>query len=350
MLFRPLRVATLLFAFVASTPVLAAPALPDSGAAQPGEVRAWLMRIHDAASRNNFQGTFVVSGGGNVASARIAHYCEGANQFERIESLDGRERTVYRHNDIVHTLWPGSHIAVIEQRDLPISFPALLQAQGTSIADLYDVQKRSDDRVAGREADVLLIKPKDAYRYGYRLWADKATGLLLRADVLAANGEVLETSAFSDVAIGVKGQPGSVLRPMKRLDGYRVLHPALLRTRLDDEGWALRQPAPGFRLVSCVSREMGVAAEGADAANGIAAAADNEREPRVLQSIYSDGLTYVSIFIEPFRPDRPARPSLTTIGATRTLMLRQGDWWVTVVGDTPVATLRLFADALQRTR
>jgi len=35
--------------------------------AQAREVRAWLMRIHDAASHRNFQGTFVVSGGGAVS-------------------------------------------------------------------------------------------------------------------------------------------------------------------------------------------------------------------------------------------------------------------------------------------
>ena len=86
----------------------AAQAAADGGArrSRAGEVRGWLMRIHEAASRRNFQGTFVVSGGGSVSSARIAHFCEGTNQFERIESLDGQARHVFRHNDVVHTLWP----------------------------------------------------------------------------------------------------------------------------------------------------------------------------------------------------------------------------------------------------
>src|SRR4249920_3908058 len=85
---------------------------------RPSEVRAWLVRIHEAASHRNFQGTFVVSGGGSVSSARIAHYCEGPSQFERSESLDGQVRLVYRHNDIVTTLWPAARVAMIEQRDL----------------------------------------------------------------------------------------------------------------------------------------------------------------------------------------------------------------------------------------
>jgi sigma-E factor negative regulatory protein RseB len=305
---------------------------------QARDVRAWLMRIHDAASRQNFQGTFIVSGGGNVSSARMAHYCEGGSQFERIESLDGRARNVFRHNEIVQTVWPASRVAVIEQRDLLNSFPRLLQAGDVSIAQWYDVQSQADERVAGHEADVLVVKAKDSLRYGYRLWSDKASGLLLRADVLGESGDVLETSAFSDIVIGVRSQPETVLQPMRRLDGYRVLRPVLRPTRLDREGWSMREVAPGFREVSCVAREMegGADVEGA------------EKVQRVVQTIYADGMTYVSVFIEPFQPKRHVRPMLTALGATQALSMRQGDSWITVVGDTPAATLRIFANALER--
>jgi sigma-E factor negative regulatory protein RseB len=68
----------------------------------------------------------------------------------------------------------------------------------------------------------------------------------------------------------------------------------------------------------------------------------------VIQSIYSDGLTYVSVFIEPFRPERHTKPVLAALGATSTLTRRQGDWWITVIGDTPPATLKMFAAALER--
>lgn len=313
------------------------PSAAPASSVAPREVRAWLMRIHDAASRNNFQGTFVVSGGGNVTSARIAHYGDRANQFEHIESLDGRARKVFRHNDVVHTLWPGTGVAMIEQRGLLNSFPALLQGGHDAITDHYDVHVGEEDRVAGYAAKVLAVKPKDAYRYGYRLWAEKQTGLLLRVDVIGERGDVLETSAFSDVAINVRPQPESILQPMKKLDGYRIVRPLLTRTGLEDEGWNLRQAAPGFRRVSCVIRQIGSPPDGIEP----------NAEP-VLQAIYSDGLTYVSLFIERFSPQVHTRPTVTSIGATQTLTRRQGDWWVTVVGDTPAATLRLFADALER--
>ena len=334
---RPFFALTLFGAYCAFVP--AAAQTGTEPAAEPQKVRAWLMRIHEAASQRNFQGTFVVSGGGAVSSARIAHYCEGRNQFERIESLDGQARHVFRHNDIVHTVWPGSRVAVIEQSQLLMSFPALLQAGDDRIVDYYDVRPQGTDRVAGHDANVLLLQPKDALRFGYRLWSEKTTGLLLRADVLDGRSEVIETSAFSDVAINVKPQPETVLQPMKRLDGYRVVRPVLTPTRLEDEGWTLREVAPGFRQVSCVRRPI----------DGPSGEREADAEP-VLQAIYSDGLTYVSIFIEPFNAQRHTRPMLAAMGATQTLMRRQGEWWITVVGDVPASTLKMFAKGLERRR
>lgn len=337
MLHRPLLALTMVGALCAFLPRSFAQGVSQP-AAEPKEVRAWLMRIHDAARHRNFLGTFVVSAGGAVSSARIAHFCEGRSQYERIDSLDGQTRHVFRHNDVVHTLWPQARVAVVEQRDLLNSFPALLQGGDDRIADFYEVQPQGRGRVAGHEASVLLLRPKDAWRFGYRLWAERSSGLLLRADVLGDKGQLLETSAFSEVSIGVRSQPEAVLRPMKKLEGYRVVRATFTPTQLDAEGWTLRDTVAGFRQVSCVKRPM----DGFD---------ETERRPdapMALQTIFSDGLAYVSVFIEPFDADRHTRELLTAAGATRTMMRRQGDWWVTVVGDVPVATLKAFAGALQR--
>jgi sigma-E factor negative regulatory protein RseB len=305
------------------------------------DVRAWLMRIHEAANRYNFQGTFVVSGGGVVSSARIAHFCEGNNQFERSESLDGQARYVFRHNDAVTTLWPASRVALLEQRTSLAQFPSLLQAGDDRIADFYDVLSQGAQRLAGHQSNVLWVKPRDAHRYGYRLWADQTSGLLLRADVLDARGTVLETSAFSEVTIGIKSQPESVLLPMKKIDGYRLERPMLTPTQLEAEGWVLRESMPGFRQVSCVKRALSAV---------IPSTATGVTEPPVLQTIYSDGLTYVSVFIEPFNSQHHTHAMTTAIGPTQTLMLQKSKWWVTLVGDVPLTTLQWFAKQLERNK
>lgn len=303
------------------------------------EVRAWLLRIHDAAQKRNFQGTFVVSAGGQVASSRIAHYCEAGSQFERIESLDGQMRRVFRHNDLVATLWPASRVAVLEHRETLGTFPGLLHNDGERLSEHYEVRKLGVDRVAGHEADVLMVSARDPYRYGYRLWADKDSGLLLRAEVLNGDEEVLESSAFSEVSIGVKSQPESVVKPMKKLSGYRVDRPALSKTHYEQEGWVYKQQVPGFRHVNCVKRSL---------AKSSSQESGDETEREILQTIFSDGLAHVSVFVEPFDPDRHRREMLMSMGATHTLVRRYKDWWITAVGEVPPATLRLFVQGLER--
>ena len=324
---------------------LGSPVQASPGATvEPREVREWLMRIHNAASQRNFQGTFVVSSPGAVSSARISHFYEGADQFERIEPLDGQARQVLRHNGIVHTVWPLEKMALVEQRDVINSFPSLLLDGDDRITDVYDVQSHKGERVAGHDASVLTLQPRDEYRYGYRLWAERQSGLLLRVEVLNALGEVLEVSAFSDVSIGVRSQPEIVLQPMRKLAGYRVIKPTLQPTGLEAEGWELRKTVAGFRQLSCVRRPL----EMALAPDGKSATVTAFEPVQVVQAIFSDGITYVSIFIEPFNAERHARPAVTVVGATQTMMSRRGDFWVTVVGDVPAVTLRAFTIALAR--
>ena len=70
----------------------------------------------------------------------------------------------------------------------------------------------------------------------------------------------------------------------------------------------------------------------------------------MLQAVYSDGLTHVSVFIEPVDAGRSG-PKLEQVGATGALRVRYRDqWWITVMGDVPAVTLQAFADALERRR
>jgi sigma-E factor negative regulatory protein RseB len=309
-----------------------------SAAASAAEMSGWLQRIHNAASQRNYQGTLVVSAGGSMSSSRLAHYCEGRQFYERIDMLDGRARSIYRHNEEVLTVWPGARLAHLEQRDAVALFPAVLSGGEEQLFDRYDMLAEGSERVAGHDAAVFLLRPRDDRRFAQRLWADQASGLLLRADVLATDGHVLETAAFTDVTIGVKAQPETVLVAMKNLDGYRMLRTVPRHTGLEAEGWRLKVPVAGFRQISCVKRSL----EPADDSQH--ATADD-----VLQTIFSDGLTHVSVFIEPFRADRH-RAGSGALGATHTLMQPLGSHWVTLMGDVPMATLKQFAAALERLR
>jgi sigma-E factor negative regulatory protein RseB len=300
------------------------------------EARQWLARIHVAAHERNYQGTLVFSADGALSSARVAHFCDGPQSYERIEMLDGRMQQVYRHNDRVLTLWPRSRVAVIEERDpRQASLRPVIEPRA---GDHYELREQGIEHVAGREAQVLLLSPRDSDRFAQRLWIDKRSGLVLRADVIGPRQQVLESSAFSQVEIDVKPRPQTVLQPMKQLAGYRQVRPSAVPARLDSEGWSLSAMPAGFKLSSSARRSLSPVEGGGEAAV-------------VMQAVFSDGLTHVSMFVEPADRERQRKPLLTQVGATHTLMKPHGsDWWVTVMGDVPAATLKQFHQALERLR
>lgn len=328
------RVLCLALGWVAmgSTPVLAA----GPSAADAGDARAWLSRTHAAASQRNYQGTLVVSSAGGVSSSRVLHFSEGQQQFERIDWLDGEARSVLRHNELVHTVWPRARVVVVEQRDARAAFPALLPAGDQQVLTWYELKSVGQDRIAGHDADVVLLRARDGLRFSQRLWAERQSGLLLRADILAPNGQVLESAAFSELVLGIRPQSEQVRKALRSLDGYRVLRPAQVSVQLAAEGWSLGALPAGFKEVHCARRSLDPSAP-----NGQGA---------VLQTILSDGLTHVSLFIEPFDPQRHQAESSSAMGATQSLMFRVDEHWITVMGDVPMETLRRVAVALERKR
>jgi sigma-E factor negative regulatory protein RseB len=339
-LWRALRPAVLPWAvaLAGSAPALAQPAATDT-LLPAAEARQWLARVQQAARQGNYEGTLVYSTSGQLTSSRVRHYRVGDQTYELLESMDGRQHRIVRHNDLVQTVWPGSRVAVIEKRETLPAWGTTPQAVDPLALESYDLRLEGASRVAGREAQVLRMQPRDMLRYAQRLWTDMTTGLMLRADVLApaadARAELkaaLESHAFSEIELGVKPRPDQVMQWLNRLEGYQVTRPQQQRTTLEAEGWTVARPVKGFMLAGCLKRGMGAPADAAT----------------VMQAVFTDGLTHVSVFVEPFQAERHRQELHAQRGATATLTARRDAHWITVVGDVPVPTLRLFADALER--
>lgn len=299
-------------------------------------VNEWLMRVHEASRRRAYVGTFVVSAGGNMSSARIWHVCDGTQQMERVESLTGVPRSTFRRNDQVMTFLPERRVVVTEKRESLGLFPNLLQSSDSSIAQFYRARATGRERVAGFEADVVQLRPQDNWRFGYRVWTEKKTGLIVKLQTLDAEGRVLEQAAFSELQLDVPVSMANLSQMMDKTAGYQVEKPDLVKTTAAAEGWVLKNGVPGFAAMSCYKRLVGSTA-------GAGVPHEN-----TLQWIFSDGLASVSLFLEVFDPLRHAQSGSAALGATHTLTRRVGEWWLTVVGEVPAQTLAAFAQGLER--
>ena len=311
-------------------PALAASVLLLCGTvvqAQPAPGFALLQRMQQAAQQLNYVGLFTYQHGSHLVASQIVHQAAGAGGSvrERIELLDGpKQREFLREGKTVLSLLPEVPLVLVEQRETE-HFPGLITGDPRRLTDWYGVQMLPDPgRVAGRACTQAELQPRDAWRWGYRLCVDDEHGLLLKVQTLDAEGDILEQAAFSELAIEAQVDPQLLASRHDWHEWRRVQggHQASLAAA----GWQVQAP-PGFAPVSEVVRKI-------------------KGRAKVHQMVLTDGLSAISVFIEPYDPTLGVAESVGGYGATSIYRGRKNDSWVTVLGEVPPQTVRAVADSL----
>lgn len=312
--------------------VLAQPAPAPTSSRSVSE---WLSRMHEASRQRSYTGTLVVSAGAAMSASKIWHVCDGQQQVERIDSLTGAPRTTIRRNNEVITFAPESKIATVEKRESLGLFPDMGRTPSNQIPQFYSAREVGVQRVAGHLADTVEILPRDEWRFGYRIWSEQQSGLVVKIQTLGEQGAVLEQVAFTELQLDAPVSMDKLKQAMKDTRGYEVIKPALKKTTAEAQGWRLKEAIPGFQSMSCHTREAG---------QGLAPG----QAP--MQWVFSDGLASVSLFVEPFDEQRHRQEKPAAVGATHSVGRRVGDHWVTAMGEVPLATLKRFIQAIERTQ
>jgi sigma-E factor negative regulatory protein RseB len=314
-------------------PVLAQTSKPPVASTVPADasIEQWIERLHEASRRRSYVGTFVVSAGDEVWSSKIWHVCDGVQQMERIDTLTGTPRTTLRRNDEVLTLLPDLKTAVKEKREALGLFPEVMKPPAGALGQWYRVRTVGGDRVAGFDAQVVDFVPRDALRFGYRVWTEKKTGLVVKLQTRDARQQVLEQVAFTELQLDAPVRMDALAKLMNAVQGYQLVTAQLEKTTPEAQGWRLKQEVPGFQSMSCQVR------------------ADMSQNP-AMQWVFSDGLASVSLFVEPFDAKRHTQERAVVQGATHSLTRRLGAHWVTAVGEVPAETLQRFVQGMEPTR
>lgn len=316
--------------WAASTVWAQSPAYPVKEG-QPLVLADWMERLHEAARNRSYTGTFMVQSGSDMAASKIWHVCDGRQQFERIETLTGSPRITLRRNDEVMTFLPERQMVLKERRDALRIFPDFLRTPSQKIETYYQAWRVGRDRVAGVDAEVVDVVPKDGLRHGYRIWSETTTGLVVKLQTRAASGQVLEQVAFTELQLNAPVKTDVLARQMSNTKGMRVVQPQITPTQAESHGWRLRADVPGFQAMSTQVRSYG---EGQS----------------TLQWIFSDGLASVSLFLQSFDANRHRQEGALADGVMQSMSKRVGDHWVTAMGEVPAETLGLFMQSIQRTR
>lgn len=319
-----------------------------------GTVRAddpgvWLERMHVALAELSYHGEFSYFHGGELASLSIAHAVRDGVRHERLVHLNGMPREVVRHGDkVTCVLHPGDRLI-----DLDRSVPAgpFAQSYGRVLDGLpqgYQVGLVGEDRIAGRSAVQLRIDPEAADRYGYRLWLDRETALLLRSELLDTANQPLEIFQFVRIEIG--GPIDAAMLEASAGD-HLIKHELLKRDRVSAAS-AGRESVGVLAAAPNASPADGVEWEAGWLPSGFAmASADIRRVPArsdsVANLVYSDGMATFSVFLERAHADQSpvhvARHGATVAVMRPVAAPTAEPWLVTVVGEVPVETAERVA-------
>lgn len=315
---------------------LAAGSSPPIGRTQPAateDARYWLERMLDSARALNYEGTFIYVQGPHVEAMRIIHGGgEPGGERQRLVSLNGPPREIVVVNNSVICLSPKrqSTFAGGDYRHTP--FPLSISREPGRLERHYELQVLGEDRVAGLETQVIAIKPRDPWRFGYRLWLDRRNGLALRSALLDERGQPVEQLMFTDLQVKPRidetafASPGDSTAGADRNPGEDISSSGEPVTQ---SAWRVEQLPDGFTKVSH----------------------NRFTEPSGRHStehmVFADGLATISIFLERLEGAPPLLQGSSQLGSMNAFGTVIDGHQVLVVGEVPAATVQRIAASIR---
>lgn len=305
-----------------------------STSALAGEGARELLQQMSAASMGlNYRGTFVYLHNGQLEAMQVIHRAGKDGEQERLVALTGEAREVLRDKDKVTCILPKSKAVMVDKSIPRQPFPAALPRDLDALSDNYEFEVMGEDRVSGHPARIVAIRPLDSFRYGYRLWLERDSHLLLKSDLIDADGRAVEQTMFTALEI-LDSVSDAELQPVLQGEDYTWRgHTAAgdphVAAQPDTSVWSVTALPAGFMRTHHNQHVM-----------------PSDTAP-VEHMVFSDGLATVSVYIEPRQAGVQGLSGVSSMGAVNALGAQVGEFQVTVVGEVPRATVERIGQSVR---
>ncbi len=295
------------------------------------EIQTWLKKMHSAAHRLNYEGIFVYSQHNQLSSMKIIHSVDSKGERERLISMDGSGREVIRDNNKVTCYMPDRHSVVVEKSHAHNNYPPRFPINIKALEKNYHLSLAGKGEVAGYVSQKITILPKDKFRYGYHLWVEEKTGLLLKTHLVVEDDTPVEQFMFTQLSFHDR-VPDALLKPSidsSKFTWYEA--PAkkqLPMPNKTDMNWVVKKLPVGFRLDMKRMTTL------------------PENLMPVEQLIFGDGLATVSVFIEDMMDSENNLRGGSHMGAVHAFGRAVDDHYVTVIGEVPYVTVKMIGGSI----
>jgi len=289
---------------------------------------AMLEKAAQAAANLPLTATYLHQVGGELETFRVLRVQDGGQVRERRESLDGMPREIVRVGNELTCFAPDAKALNAAKLSAIKLFPALLPEDGDELAQGYALSRGGSDRVAQRDCQWLVLKPRDAARYTQRFCIDPQTALPLKAVTASSKGEIIEQFAFTELQLGgVKDKTQLKPRYKQSLSLGKV---GAVQQGMQPVHDIKGLPA-GFRMVRFVNRAM------------------PGHDKTVQHYVFSDGFAKVSLFVETASGEGVNHPASSAHNGIGVMSRQNGEQLLTVVGDLPEAGLQAILKSVRLT-
>jgi sigma-E factor negative regulatory protein RseB len=287
----------------------------------------WLNRMGAAVQSTSYEGTVIRIRDGEAEALKVVHTVTDGVIREKVVAQEGNGLEIIRNGNEVHCILPDRKSVLVEEWDDQSTLFSTLPSSDIRFGNEYDVSIVREDRVAGRQTNLLAIRPHDGYRYGHRIWLDIETGFPLQTQLIGSDGSAIEEVKFADISLN-KEIHASALAPSYSTEDFRWFNQSARHvTRSVETNWASDELPQGFRAISTHEEKM------------------PGGEEFVTHILYSDGLANVSVFIA-LRGDGDSQgPS--SVGGSNSFSAVVAEYEVTAVGEVPAMTVEQIATTMR---
>ena len=290
---------------------------------------AQIQKMSDAMHKNSYSGDFVYVHGTMLESMSIQHVQTKDGLRERLFSLNGEAREVFRDDENLTCVWPGTKKVVQDKVRKSNFSPLWIPDDVTRLAKFYDFKMIGMDRIANRLGNVILIQPKDDMRYGMQIWVDEKEGYLLKSALLDQQGLALEQVMFTQIKTIQNPELAAMGLKPKLVPGYNLIssHTATQDNRMmPDSAWKLDKLPVGFWQESVYRKP-----------------AKNSSE-FIHHMVFTDGLASLSLFIE--KQTNDSLMGSSSMGAVNAYGIIVNGYSVTAVGEVPHKTVKQLVSSI----
>jgi sigma-E factor negative regulatory protein RseB len=289
---------------------------------------SWLERLARQTSLLNYEVSFVLNIPGKDTQPFLWRHAkmDDGTQIEQLSLLNGPGFENIRVNDVVSVFQPGypPYSMYGNAIDGPIPYALLHEPEQLQMS--YQFLLVGRNRISGRSAQQIRITSIDKTRYGYHLWLDEETGMLLKLNMHGLDGKLLQQIQVTQLKVDDK--VADVFSQLQRDNLPRVINVVSPPQRKHE--WSLTFLPVGMKPVKQDIHQLAITGQVAE------------------YSLFSDGLVNVSVYIQAATGVFQSDVNLSN-GANTVHSRTDGKVQVTVVGDIPLITAQLMAKSIEVT-